>query len=309
MRKMSVIYVITTTVMLGMGPVVVAAAPTMDTPKSSTPVLDKTKFEAYLRYAEGYSPQVQMKIDDLTPDTIRDYYRAVVHLSRDNAKQERVYYTPDGEHFISGTVWDLNSSPFLDTLQRLPSSGFSFGPPKAKVTIVLFSDLECPYCRQLDTTIRTNVPAKYPDDVRVIFKDFPLQSIHKWARAAAEAGRCLGEEKQDGFWAWHDWLFQHQDQVNETNVRASAMNIAAEQHLDEAKVAACIDSHSTAAQIDESLKAGERLQIQQTPTFFINGRMINGAIPWSTLDAIIQLELNRTKKISSQPQAWFDTGH
>ncbi len=300
MRKESVIRAITMA-MFGMSLTMRAAevcAPNIEAHRSSTPALNKAKLEAYLRYAEGYSSQVQIKIEDLAPDVIKGYYRAVVHVNRDDAKLERVYYTSDGEHFINGTVWDLNSSPFLDNLQRIPTNGFSFGSPQAEVTIVLFSDLECPYCRQFADMIRKNIPVKYPNDVRVVFKDFPLQSIHKWARAAAEAGRCLGQEKQDAFWAWHDWIFQHQDQINETNVRASALNIAAEQHLDRAKIAACIENNWTAAQVDDSLKAGQQLQIQQTPTFFINGRMVNGAIPWSTLDAIIQLELNRTKQIS-----------
>jgi protein-disulfide isomerase len=296
MRKRSLIRRITAA---AIAIVFIGSAAEVSAPKASVPALDKPKLEAYLRYAEGYSPQVQIKVDDLAPDPIRGYYRAVVHLSRDKAKLERVYYTPDGEHFINGTVWDLNSSPFLDTLQRLPTDGFSFGPTQAKVIIVLFSDFECPYCRRLASIIRDNVPRKYPSDVRVIFKEFPLESIHKWSRAAAEAGQCIGRQNQSAFWAWHDWVFQHQDQVNETNIRDNALNIAAAQHLDEAQIAGCIDNHATAPEIDESVKAGQQLQIQQTPTFFVNGRVINGAISWSTLDAIIQLELNRKANFKS----------
>lgn len=217
----------------------------IDVPKTDTagpkpPSLDKPKLEAYLRYAEAYGPQVRIAIDDLSPGPISGYYRALVHLSRDKAKLERTYYTPDGEHFINGAVWDLNSSPFVDTLQRLPTKGFSFGPAAAKVTIVVFSDFECPYCRELASTIRENIPQEYPQDVRVLFEDFPLEQIHPWARKAAEGGRCLGQQKEQAFWAWHDWIFQHQHDITEANLRDTAVRIAQEQQLDVAKVSSCV---------------------------------------------------------------------
>jgi protein-disulfide isomerase len=156
---------------------------------------------------------------------------------------------------------------------------------------VLFSDLECPYCRELAKTLRENVPSKYPGDVRVRFEDFPLQKIHPWARAAAEVGRCLGDQNQNSFWLWHDWVFEHQKDVTEANVRENAIRIATTDHLDVDKASNCIDKHGTAAEIDRSITAGQELQIQQTPAFFINGRLVNGAVAWATLDALIQLEL------------------
>jgi protein-disulfide isomerase len=175
----------------------------------------------------------------------------------------------------------------------LPTSGFSFGPADARVTIVIFSDLECPYCRELAKSVRDNIPQKYPDDVRVVFKDFPLESIHKWARAAAEDGRCLGNRKPEAFWALHDWIFQHQQEINQTNLQEKVLDIAKQQNLQAKQIAACMDTHATASQVDDSIRAGKNLHIQQTPTFFVNGRLVSGAIPWSTLDAIIQLELNQ----------------
>lgn len=271
------------------------------------PAVDKPKLEEYLRYAEGYGPQVSIEVGDLAPGPVNGYYKVVAHLSRDSAKLDRTYYTPDGQHFITGPIWDLNQSPFADTLERLPKTGFSFGPGDAKVTIVIFSDLECPYCRELAKTLRENLPSKYPRDVRVRFEDFPLQKIHPWARAAAEVGRCLGEQNQNSFWLWHDWVFEHQKDVTEVNLRENAIRIATSEHLDIEKASNCIDNHGRATEIDLSITAGEELQIQQTPTFFINGRLVNGAVPWTTLDALIQMELqhevqnHRASELSSIP--------
>ncbi len=197
-----------------------------ETPSTPAPKIDKQKLETYIRYAEGYSPEVKMAIDDPVPSAFPGYFRVLVHLSAGTHKLDRVYYvTPDGVQFINGSIWKLNESPFLDTLEHLPTDGPSFGPSNAKVTVVVFSDFECPYCRELAKTVRDNIPQKYPNDVRVVFKDFPIDSIHKWARAAAEAAHCLASQKPEAFWAFHDWVFEHQQEVNETNLRESGAGV------------------------------------------------------------------------------------
>jgi len=273
------------------------------------PKIDKPKLDAYLRYIEGYTSGVKIVIDDPTPSAYPGFSRVLVHLSMDTRTiGDRLYYvSADGEHFFSGLLWDSNDNPFLDTIEHLPSTGPSFGPADAKVTIVVFSDFQCPYCREFASTIRQNIPKKYPNDVRVVFENFPIVSLHPWAESAAEAGRCLSDESAAAFWAFHDWIFDHQGEVNDqyehqkagfaAYLRNKAVEIAKPQKLDTTKLASCIDTHATAKAIAATESAGWALQIQQTPTSFINGRMIPGAQPWTNLDAIIQLELNRPKDI------------
>src|SRR3954467_4158343 len=138
----------------------------------TAPKINKEKFEIYVRYAEGFTSDVKISIDDPAPSPFKAYYRVLVHLTAGEHKLDRLYYvTSDGEQFMTGSIWRLNESPFLDTLEHLPTDGPSFGPPNARVTVVVFSDFECPYCRELAKTLRDNVPQKYPNDVRVIFKD------------------------------------------------------------------------------------------------------------------------------------------
>jgi protein-disulfide isomerase len=253
--------------------------------------VDKAKLEAYLRYV--FPPNTKVVLDDPTTSSVPGFPRIMAHLSLGTEKLDRVYYvTPDGEHLVNGSIWDLNRSPFEDSLSQLPKDGYSFGPVKAKVTIVVFSDFECPYCKQFATTLRQNLAQKYPNDVRVIFKDFPLTSIHPWAHSAAEAARCLGEQKPQAFWAFHDWIFEHQGEVNAGNLREKTLALAKAQQVDESRAAACIDTHATSAAVDESVKAGRGLQVELTPTLFINGRMQSGALPWDRLDALIQRDLN-----------------
>jgi protein-disulfide isomerase len=262
------------------------------------PKLDKPRLETYLRYAEGYSAGVKFDIEDPKPSPFPGYFKVLVHLTYGSGKIERSYYmTPDGEHFINGSIWDLKNSPFEDALLRIPKDGYAFGPENAKVTIVVFSDFQCPYCKNLAKTIRDNLPKNYPSDVRVVFKDFPIASIHPWAHAAAEAAHCVAGDDSKLFWGFHDWIFEHQQDIKGENLREKVLGFAKEQKLDDAKIASCMDTHATAAVVDSSIKAGEMLQLQQTPTVFINGRNEPGAIPWNALDSLIKLELNRPKEI------------
>jgi len=269
-------------------------------PDNAAPKIDKQKFEAYVRYAEGFAPVVKITVDDPTPSPFKGYYRVLVHLSSGAQKLDRLYYaTADGEQVVAGNIWDLNRSPFLDTIQHLPTNGPSFGPANAKVTIVVFSDFECPYCRELAKTLRDNIPQKYPNDVRVVFEDFPIDAIHKWARAASEAAHCIAREKPEAFWAFHDWIFEHQQEVDAANLQDKVMAFAKQQNLDPAKISACIATHATASDVNASQQAGQELQISRTPTLFINGRMVPGAVPWEQLDTVIKMELNRPKEIAA----------
>jgi protein-disulfide isomerase len=269
------------------------------TADTAPPKLDKPKLEAYLRYTEGYFSGVKIAIDDPVASALPGYFRVLVHVSSGTDKLERQYYvTSDGQHVISGAFFDLNESPFKDTLARLPTDGYSFGPAKAPVTIVVFSDFQCPFCQSFAKTLRQEMAPKYPQQVRVIYKDFPLESIHNWARAAAEAARCIGAQKPEAFWAFHDWIFENQKEVNAANLREKTLALARQQKLDEAKVGACIDSHATASEVERSIQTAKGLMVEQTPTVFINGRIEPGALPWRNLDAIIQLELNRPKQVA-----------
>ncbi len=293
------------TSMLGL----LAGAATVATADATSPKLDKTKLEMYLRYIEGYTAQVKFVIDDPTPSAYKGFSRVLVHLSLGAQKVgDRLYYvTPDGERFLSGSLWDLNENPFADALEHLPSDGPSFGPANAKVTIVAFSDFQCPYCREFANTIRTTLPKQYPDTVRFVFKDYPLDSIHPWARAASEAAHCLGDSKPAAFWAFHDWIFEHQGDVDnvfknqkstfDTYLKDTTLALAKQQGLDTAKVESCIATHATAKEVEESARAGRQLQVQQTPTSFINGRLVPGTVSSKDLAALIQLELDRPKEI------------
>jgi protein-disulfide isomerase len=167
--------------------------------------------------------------------------------------------------------------------------------------MVIFNDFQCPYCRAFAKTIRENVPAKYPNDVRVIFEDFPIPSLHQWAMAAAEAGRCVSAANPASFWPFHDWIFEHQGEITSENLKDKVLAFAPSQKLDPTAIGNCLSTHAMAPAVQKTIRAGESLGVQQTPTFFINGRMIGGALPWDSpngsLKDVIQLELNRPAEV------------
>jgi protein-disulfide isomerase len=158
------------------------------------------------------------------------------------------------------------------------------GDEKAPVTIVKFEDFQCPFCRQAQPTF-TALEARYDKKVKVVHRDFPIDSIHPLARRAAEAARCANAQGQ--FWKYHDKLYS----VNLSPDPNQLSNLAKETGLDVNAFDMCLSSGQYKAAVQEDLEQGRQLGINGTPAFFINGRMIVGAQPVETFAKIIDEEL------------------
>ena len=158
------------------------------------------------------------------------------------------------------------------------------GPADAPVTIVVFSDFQCPFCRAVAATLR-RVETVYAGRVRVVFRDFPL-GMHPDAPKAAEAARCAGD--QGRFWAMHDALFSRAG-VTAADLRQHAGAIG----LDLEQFAACLERGDHAAAWRADRAAGQRLGVTATPTLFVNGRLLAGAQPFEAFAAVIDDELAR----------------
>ncbi len=158
------------------------------------------------------------------------------------------------------------------------------GNPKAKVMIVEFSDFQCPYCGQVEATLKS-VLAKHEGTVALAFRDLPLTQIHPLAQGAAEAARCAGE--QGKFWEYHDLLFGDQGNLDRNGLIAKAAKL----QLDAKQFDACISSEKYKAQIQQDNQEGMRAGVNGTPGFFINGVFLNGAQPESAFEKAIQEQL------------------
>jgi len=161
----------------------------------------------------------------------------------------------------------------------------SRGPAAAAVTIVEFSDFQCPYCARALPTLK-KVQETYGDRVRMVFRDFPLQN-HPQAPKAAEAGSCADE--QGKFWEMHDRLFENQAKLQVADLKQHATELG----LDSAKFDECLDSGRRATDWQLDLSEGTRYGVTGTPAFFINGRMLVGAQPYESFVQVIEDELAR----------------
>jgi protein-disulfide isomerase len=267
-----------------------------DTPQKSA--FDKPTLEAYLRHLFLIQPQVTVTPSDPQPSDLPGFKLVKVRLSQGPQFQDvTLYVSNDGKKIIQGNFYDIAHNPFKSEIDKIHTQFQpNLGTAGAPVVLVVFSDLQCPHCKGEAEMLRQNLIQNYPKDVRLYFKDFPIESLHPWAKAAAMAGRCIFGQSNDAFWAYHDWVFSHQDSLTPANLQQQILDWAKDQKgLDSAKLATCIEKKTSEAEVDAEMKEARDLDITGTPTMFINGRRIPQSIDWPTLKGIIDSEIEYQK--------------
>ena len=160
------------------------------------------------------------------------------------------------------------------------------GAADAPVTIVEFSDYQCPFCGRAEKTLQA-ILAKYPGKVRLSYRDYPLEDLHPDALAAAEASHCA--LAQGKFWEFHDLLFANQENLTRENFLKYAKQVGAK----DAEFGACLDAHPYTAEINTDRAAGDAAGVSGTPGFFVNGIFMNGDQPMENFEKVIDAELAR----------------
>jgi protein-disulfide isomerase len=255
--------------------------------------LDKATLENYLRHVELFRGDVTFKIDDPKPSKyLPGYSEVLVHLIFNSAEKDELFYvSSDGQTILRGDVFNLGKSPFQSNLDKLTLADQpSFGPADAPVTIVEFGDFECPDCKMEAPVLRQDMTEAFGGKVRVYFKNFPLESVHPWARAAAITGRCVYQQGQPAFWKFYDWIYDNQDQITGDSLNQKVQAWAGENGVDAGKLGQCVDTKATEPEVNRSIAEGHLLGIGGTPTLFINGRKIGG-LTWPDLQLVIHKEL------------------
>jgi protein-disulfide isomerase len=167
---------------------------------------------------------------------------------------------------------------------ELEGDGPSLGPENAAVTIVEFSDFQCPYCRQASGIVY-NLAEKYPEEVRIVYRHLPLDRLHPRARAGAEASACAAD--QGLFWEYHDQLFANPRAFEDEDLRGYAREVGA----DEERFDACFDAREHAAKVEADVAAAVELGITGTPAFVVNGILLYGLQSEEAFERLIQDEL------------------
>jgi protein-disulfide isomerase len=250
--------------------------------------------EAFLRNLYAFGSDTAVKIGVPKDIGVGSLLEVDVEVKiGENQQTGKVYVTKDGKYMFRGELSDLSKDPIAENRAQLDTKDSpSLGPANAPVTLVEFSDFECPVCRSLHDVLRGLLP-NYPQ-VRVVFKDFPLEQIHPWARTAAIAGRCAYQQNPAAFWKMYDLIYDGQQLISAENAWGKMTDFAAQSGLNADTFKACMASPEAGAAVDASRANGILLEVGSTPTTFVNGRRIVGPDPHA-LEQYIKYELDQRK--------------
>ncbi len=264
---------------------------------ADNPTIDKPKVEAYIRHLFVWPPPIEVTVGDPKPGPMPGFYRVQVRGSQGEASQEETFYiSKDGQKIIRGTVFDIAQNPFKTDLDKIKTDYQpSIGTPGAPVVLVEFSDFECPYCRQQAKMLRDELLKAYPKEVRLYYLDFPLETLHPWAKSAAMIGRCIFHQNAGAFWEFHDWIFENQEGITPADLKEKSLEFAKGKGVDADQLSKCMETGATEEEVTRTRNAGKDLEINSTPTMFINGRRMVGAVQWADLKRVIDFEIGYQK--------------
>jgi len=262
-----------------------------------TPSTDelKKKVDAYLRNMFAFGPDVKLTVGDFKESGLANLLETDITVTIGENKQDaRMWVSKDGKYLLRGEMVDMSKDGFAENRAKLDLKAAPVtGNPNATVTIVEFADFECPVCRQLHDALRGLLP-KYPQ-TRLVFKDFPLEQLHPWARTGALAGRCAYRQDAKAFWNMYDYLYDNQELISAANAWDKAVDYAGQARLATDTFKACMTSQEAAAAVDANIANGKLLEVNSTPTLFVNGRRVVGADA-NQIEQVIQYELQHLKK-------------
>jgi protein-disulfide isomerase len=266
-------------------------------PSAPDPELNR-RIEIMVRAQYNVPQDYQVILGARTPSEIPGYEKLPVTLSR-GAKTTAVEFliSADNKTLARLEKFDLEKDPVFS----IDVSGRPIrGNPAAKVTVINFDDLECPYCARMHESLFPSTFERYKDKVRFVYKDDPLTELHPWAMHASVDANCLAAQSGDIYWTYVDYLHAHGQEVNgeDRNIQKSfaALDRIARQEatlakLDESKLNACMAKQDE-AQVRASAKQADDLGINGTPALFVNGERIDGAVPeeqvWMVIDRALR---------------------
>jgi len=244
-------------------------------------------------------PDVDVKVGSPSPSEFPNYEQVALTISQHGAKAQTVDFllSKDGKTLLRLTKIDLTKDLYAETMQKINTDGRPVrGNPDAKVTIVNFDDFECPFCARMHSTLMSQILPQYGDKVKIIYKDFPL-SMHPWAEHAANDANCLAKENGTAYWQLADYLHGNQRSIPAQNVQASnseldrlTLDFGKKNGADMDRLQACIKAQSNAI-VKASMEEGDNLGVSATPTVFINGERLEGAMDADEVRAALNREL------------------
>jgi len=252
----------------------------------------------FLKHMFGWNQDLTWKIADIRPSEDPEIAEVTAIFNTPQGQQVfRIFVTPDQKFAITGDMVPFGADPFATARSELrAANGPAHGPADAPVTIVEFGDLECPACKAAQPHVKELLEEE--PKVRLIFQNFPIESIHKWSLVGAKYLTCVAQQGNDKAFSFISTVYEHQGEITPDTADAMLKGYAKEVGANPETVAACITKPETEAQVRESVKFGEKMNVNSTPTFFINGRKVVGlgnSTPYEVIKAIVDYNLTPAK--------------
>jgi len=277
--------------------------------KALNSIIDDKLIEAeatkdHMTKAELLQAEVESNVETPSPEEVDRFYEAnkgdIPGQKGQVLPQVRQYMIDSSrkryrDMLMNNLRRNFKVTTFLDPLRAdIATEGYpSRGPARAPVTIVEFADFECPFCGGLYPTLQL-VEKNYADKVRLVYRQFPLTTIHPFAQKAAEASMCANEQKH--FWEFYESMFGDQAHLDIPSLKKRAQTMG----LNTAMFNSCLDSGKQAAAIQKDKDDARKAGVSSTPTLFVNGRMLSGNRPYAEIREVVEDELKRTQAASGK---------
>lgn len=250
--------------------------------------------DAVLKRVYGYDPSIQWKIFLVRRSVVPGMSEVLLQLK---GEFHHLFLTADGRFAIDGDMQPFGPDPYASMRERLSGAkGLVRGPDKPVVTMVEFSDLQCPHCKDAQPVVE-RLAADFPG-MRIIFQQYPLVSSHPWAMKAAQYADCAGQQGNDAGWKFIAAVYENQNSIALAIADEKLKELATASGLDAEKLPACATAPDTELRVKQSMELGDSLGIMGTPAIFVNGRPLETVIgiPYEQVKAIVQYEIEHAGK-------------
>jgi len=268
--------------------------------QSAPPDLSR-KIEHQVRTFYSLPPEVKVTVGAITPASeVAGYDSVSVKLDQEGKQKDYTFLlSKDRNTMLRVTKFDLSKDAYADLMSKIDLNGRPWrGAKGAKVVVVNFDDFECPFCSRMHQTLFPEILKDYGDRVTFFYKDYPLAEIHPWAIHAAVNAGCLAAQNADAYWDFADYIHANKQVVdNERNpagrldaVDKMALLQGQRHNVDLAKLQSCLKAQNEDA-VRASMKEADSLGVNATPTLFINGQKVDGAVPIDEVRAALDAAL------------------
>jgi protein-disulfide isomerase len=253
---------------------------------------------SFMHHMFGYDPMVKWKIESVQPSEVTGVTEVVIAFGDPVQQRTPFYVASDLQHAFIGQIIPFGADPFAPVRSKLAeqAKGPVQGNANAPVEIVEFSDFECPHCKKAQPKLEQLMNES--PNARLVFENFPLSRIHKWADRAAGYADCIARKSPEQFWKFAHAVYDQQEQITDDTATAKLNAIAGGAGADAAATAACADSPETKVRVNQQYELGVAVGVNATPTLFLNGRKIENVndTPIEVLKQMVEFEAGKSAK-------------